>query len=935
MIPYAQRRHGSEQRGVASVPRGLQRFDAQQQSRLDKQRMIEAARLRLESTQEDKDGLGNKNLPVYKHKKEIIDLVENYKAVILGGPTGSGKSTQVPQYLLEEGYRTYMLVPRRIIADGLYDRLIEELSEHYGKEEAERIVGIAHGERSEHSEESRIMVMTPNTFARMEAGIRAQYGQERVAIVSDEIHEANLYTEIATGIAAQAVDEHETWRLIAASATHNAASLQAVFGNINGGFVPAIEIEGRPFEVELQEASAESPMEVYARVGSDHAKSMIFTSGKKEIDHIIDETIKTLETYEKGSSQNVVFRKLHAELSDVELLHINDSIPEDKRLVIVSSPAGMSGITIPGVTLVVTDGTINRAELDDNNVSGLTRKYLSKAEIIQQIGRAGRDVAGGVGIVAAPTAVMEDRLRAYGREVDVEQMPYLSFSARDEFGPPEISSSNLLGVTLTIASLDRKFADINSYLPHQQAPSVISNAGTSLARIGALDDDDCITDIGRKMSDLPIRPELSRGVIEAVMQGRPLQQLARIAIIAAAIDAGGVQEFSNKKSRSRRWESLLRPTTQDDVIAQLDLVTADLSVGNRYAGFLDAHDLSYKRMERTQKVARKILKTLGIHLENLVLTPSIPDEEQELRRDLTAGMIDEVHEQSKIIDRHQHYQKIDGTDETQRYISDRSVMPASQHAYVAGFARWFTRGRDLKLHQVVELAFPVDPADIGVYATQNQLLERSSERPLYDGNRVVEQYQPMFGSIPVGDPKISDRRDQIPKQSQKIIAHHALERPGYAQNALREIADEIEQYKTRLPKGWLEHYLRPDAPALVTKDTILSLVKQLASEFRSLHEIDNGIRQYIFRNNVGIERYFTAETRELLQAYTPNEITVDGIPLPLNYDQITGDVYVTGARQDVRNLVAGRDLRLPDGREVLVQVSHSELGKVRISAVEL
>ena len=225
MIPYSRRKHGNEQRGVMPVPRGPQQFDALRQSRIDRQKLLEAARRRLTpeiQSSEEIGGLGNRDLPAWKHKPEIVSLVEQYKAIILGGPTGSGKSTQVPQYLMEAGYRTYILVPRRIIADGLYERLVEELTPHLGEEAAQAAVGIAHGERSNHSEENRITVMTPNTFARMAADIEEQYGDEKVAIIPDEIHEANLYTEIATGIAAETVDKRDNWRLIAASATHNA-----------------------------------------------------------------------------------------------------------------------------------------------------------------------------------------------------------------------------------------------------------------------------------------------------------------------------------------------------------------------------------------------------------------------------------------------------------------------------------------------------------------------------------------------------------------------------------------------------------------------------------------------------------------------------------------------------------------------------------------
>ena len=938
MIPYSQRKHGSEQRGVMPVPRRPHRFDALRQSRIDKKLILERIRAHALSPYESEDaGLGNRNLPVHKHKREIVDLVEQYKAIILGGPTGSGKSTQVPQYLMEAGYRTYMLVPRRIIADGLYDRLIEELTPHLGEEEARAAVGIAHGERSEHSDASRITIMTPNTFARMEADIRHQYGDEKVAIISDEIHEANLYTEVATGIAAQAVDELDNWRLIAASATHNATTLQSVFREINGGVAPSIDIDGRPFDLDIQESPEESPMQVYARMGADHQRSMIFTSGKEEIKYIIESTKKALETEEPGSSKNVVFRQLHGELTDTEMHHIDDPVAEGQRLVIVSSPAGMSGITISGVTLAITDGTINRSELDDDSVSGLSRRYLAKAEVIQQMGRAGRDVAGGIGALAKPTAVAEDRMRARGKDVEVEQMPYKPFDQRADFGPPEIYDSILSSVVLTVADLDRKFADINSYLPNQVQPTKIIQAEESLSRIGALDDYDMITPIGHQMSEMPIRPELSRGVVEAVRQGRTLQQLARIGLIAAALDAGGVQDFKGKGD-SKRWKKLLRHTTKDDFVAQLDLMMSETpEEEGPYTAFLAEYDLGYQRMKRAKKSARKIFHTLGIRSRNTIVVPPLPDEETELRRDLTAGMIDFIYEQSRVINKRQHYQNIHSDEEAkQRFISNRSLVDPKSHQYVAGFPRWYetalkTGGR--QRHNVVELLMPADPEVVGEFASENQLLGRNDIQPFYNGEQVLERYQPTFGSIAVGKCMTGALYEAIPQKSQNLLVHHVLQQPGQAQKALREVVDELDYYRRRLPSGELAHYLRDDAPTLLTKDTIDRLIREAAAKTRSAYGVDQALAGYIFKNNVGIERYFDEDKRYMLLEQTPDEIVIDGVMIRVLYDK--GEPYITGSRASIRDLVAGKDLSLPGGRKVLVQVNDPAQGKIRVAASDL
>lgn len=938
-FPIGKRKHGSSQRGVMASPRGPREIDYLAQSQKDKQKIRELARKRRQFVYESETevGYGNKNLPAYKHKQEIIDLVDTYKAIILGGPTGSGKSTQVPQFLLEAGYeKIYMLVPRRIIADGLHERLIEELSEHLGAENARQIVGVAHGERSEFSDESKIVVMTPNTFTRMELDIRQAHADDRVAIISDEIHEANLYTEIATGIAAQAVHENESWRLIAASATHNTASLQKSFSELNAGFVPAVNIEGRPFEVQVKSAPDDSPMDAYIHEGKDHEKTMIFTSGKGEIDHIIDETIDALEQQERGSSGEVVFRKLHGELNDIEMSHINDPVAEGQRLVIVSSPAGMSGITIPGVTLVITDGTINRSELDDDGVSGLTRRYLSKAEILQQIGRAGRDVPGGIGILARPTSIREDMIRSRGQEIEIEQMPFLALESRDEFGPPEIYHSNLSQVVLLVADLNRRFGDINPFIPHQVTSTDIISAEESLSRLGALDATDQITELGRSMNQFPVRPELSRGMAEVVKQNRPVQQLARAAFIVAALESGGLQDFSDRDSRE--WKSLLRPETTDDFMAQLDIALTPMPESPlEHVKFLEEHDLSYKRVQRTKKVTRKILRSCGLRLENIVVASPNAVEEDELRHDLVAGMIDLVYEKSRIINRQQHYQNIHGdSDSTQRFISGRSVVLPSEHRYVAGLPRWYEtalKSGGRKRHNIVEQVVPVDAETISNYARQNELLTRGKIEAAFEGGRVVERYQPMFGSISAGKSEIGIIYDEIPEKSQNVLVDYVLNNPGQAQQALREVAEEIEYYMARLPDGELDMYLQPDAPELLTKKAIEVLIRHYARSTREAHRVDHELGRYVFSNNVSISRYFDDETRQKMQTLTPHEISVDNKVLAVGY--INGQPYVNGAQVTVRNALRGKQLYLPDGREILVQISQPGVGKTRVSAHEL
>lgn len=696
-----QPRHGSDQRGVRTVPA----FDRLRQSDRDKRELRELLQRRFEAQRRELYGIGNRELPAYKHKSEIVDVVENYKASILGGETGSGKSTQVPQFLYEAGYdKIYVMVPRRVIADGLYDRLREEMAAHIPEDQLDTAIGVMHGERSDTHADNRIVIMTPNTFVRAGNDIEAQYADKKVAVIADEMHEANVYTEIAAGVGLKAVEQHDNWRFIAMSATQNEAVLQRPLSQVNQGIVPSVHIEGRPFELEWEENPDDFVWDVYTRECVQVDKTMIFTSGKAEIDHVIEQNRNALEAQEVGSSQRVIFRKLHGELTEREIAHINDPIPDGYRLIIVSSPAGMSGITIPGVTCVISDGTINRSELDEDDVSGLRRNYLSKAGIIQQFGRAGRDVPGGRGFLACPTMIEEDKIRAKGHTVEEEAMPYQAFEEREEFEPPEIYSANLSEIVLSVANLGLRFADINAYLPHKVAQSEIIKAEENLLRLGALDSDGKITQVGQEMSKFPIRPELSRGLVEAVRRKRPLLHMARLALITSAVGAGGVQDYRFKDEQPG-WKRLIRPTTTDDMIAQLDILTAsiggeddvcilaDADFDYEAAQFIRDNELSYKKLKQTQKVARKILRSFGMRPSNIVHGVTSPDEEELLRDDIATGMLDFVYErQGDKPDRYgkTHYKNIHASSEElkTRVLSGRSITQPPPKLLI-GFPRWF------------------------------------------------------------------------------------------------------------------------------------------------------------------------------------------------------------------------------------------------------
>ena len=922
-VPYRRKNHGSDRRGIRGVP-DYNQTERLQQSRVDQEKTLAGILERRNKAL----GIGNRALPAFKHKFELVENIDSHKAVVVGGETGSGKSTQLPQYLYEAGYDlTIVLVPRRVIADGLGERIREEMAGQLENFNPDEEVGIIHGERVEKHENNKILVMTPNTYIKMAKEFEAVHGDKKVAIIADEIHEANLFTELAVGVAAKSVSEHDNWRIIAASATHNAETLEGPFQNINKGYVPKVQIEGRPFNVELVEEEKLNPMQAYAKYGDAHEKSMIFTSGKKEIEHIIDETKKELEKKQKGSSQKVIFRLLHGELTERELQHINEPVPEGYRLCIVSSPAGMSGITIPGVTMVATDGTINRAELDDDDAEGLVRRYLSKAGITQQIGRAGRDVPGGVGYLCAPVVVKKESTNKRAAEEPTEEFVFKEFETREAHEPPEIWHTNLSRASLTMAALDYRLFDINGFIPHKMKQIDILNAEEALLRLGALNDRAKITEMGKSMDRFPISPELSRGLHEVFVRQRSLE-MARAAFVAGALGAGGLQDYMATPTRQKATKELLRDTTNDDFVAQLDIML-ELSglMKNRvvYDSEMREMGLSPKRVERAMKVARKALATEGIHMHNLDLTPPTADEEQQLRDDFSAGFIDMTYQPVGKDPRSKQllYRNIHGNStSTRRKISNRSFAKLEDSAHIAGIPRYYNHGvrkdgTPIK-HDIVDLVMPVKPAVVAKWAVQHGVTQRRVISAEMKGDQVVEVQQEYFGSITVktadSDPNYRNEGVvMISAKAQQRLAEHVISHPDDALRALRDLVQDLQDIREILPAKDLARIRRHDAPADITNEEINTHIQEFSKNTAYAHEVDEMLRQLSFSRGLSLSRFYAAEDIMRAKEQSPDVFEIAGTMTTVRYKQ--GTPYVAGlTRQQKRAINA--PVYLPDGREI-------------------
>ena len=424
-------------------------------------------------------------LPIYEIEREIIARLQTDRRLILSAPTGSGKSTQVPQMLLKHGLlgdgQVVILQPRRLAARLLATRVAQELGVKLGEE-----VGYQIRFENVTSAKTRIRFVTEGVLLRQMIDDPQLKGVS--ALIFDEFHERHLYGDISL---ARALDLQEKQRpdlkLCVMSATLNAGELErylAPCGNLAS--------EGRTFPVEVQYLPHRTGLNgppVWELAAQEFARFvdnggvgdvLVFMPGGFEI----SQTMEAIR--HSGSAKGYIILPLHGELQpkDQDAAVARYSQPK----VVVATNVAETSITIDGVRLVIDCGLARVARYDANRgINTLLIDKISQANADQRTGRAGRTAPGKC-------------VRLWSRAEHDERPPHEL---------PEIRRLDLSEVILTLKSAGvddlRKFRWL-------EKPDEISltHAEELLTDLGALDHAGRITPIGRKMLAFPLHPRYAR-----------------------------------------------------------------------------------------------------------------------------------------------------------------------------------------------------------------------------------------------------------------------------------------------------------------------------------------------------------------------------------------------------------------------------------------
>jgi ATP-dependent helicase HrpB len=433
-----------------------------------------------------------KQLPIYDIEQEIISSLKSSGRLVLQAPTGSGKSTQVPQMLLshgllDEGGRVVILQPRRLAARLLASRVAQEMNVQLGGE-----VGYQVRFENATSAATRITFETEGILLRQMiqdpslSGIRA--------LIFDEFHERHLYGDITL---ARALDIQESTRpdllVIVMSATLDSGALERYLAPCQ-----RLTSEGRVFAVTMEYLprrtglSAPPVWELAADAFVQHADgtgdALIFMPGGYEINR----TIEALR--HRSRAKGYLLLPLHGELSPKD----QDAAVAayDKPKIVVATNVAETSITIDGVRLVIDAGLARIPRYDPNRgINTLLVERISQASADQRAGRAGR---------TAPGKCVRLWSKAEHDERPARQLP-------------EIKRLDLSEVVLTLKASGvedlRKFRWLEA--PNDAA---LQRAEELLLDLGALSGR-VITELGRRMLAFPLHPRYSRMLLAAQEYG--------------------------------------------------------------------------------------------------------------------------------------------------------------------------------------------------------------------------------------------------------------------------------------------------------------------------------------------------------------------------------------------------------------------------------
>ncbi|XP_059657706.1 pre-mRNA-splicing factor ATP-dependent RNA helicase DEAH7-like isoform X2 [Cornus florida] len=533
-------------------------------------------------------------LPIYSVRDELLQVVRENQVVVVVGETGSGKTTQLTQYLHEDGYTINGIVgctqPRRVAAMSVAKRVSEEMETELGDK-----VGYAIRFEDVTGPKTVIKYMTDGVLLR-ETLKDSDLDKYRV-IVMDEAHERSLNTDVLFGILKKVVATRRDFKLIVTSATLNAQKFSDFFGS-----VPIFPIPGRTFPVQI--LYSKTPCEDYVEGAVKQAMTihitsapgdiLIFMTGQDEIEatcYALSERMEQLVSSTKQAVSKLLILPIYSQLPADLQAKIFQKAEEGARKCIVATNIAETSLTVDGIYYVIDTGYGKMKVYNSKmGMDALQVFPISRAAADQRAGRAGRTGPGTCYRLYTESAYANEML----------QSPV-----------PEIQRTNLGNVVLLLKSLKiENLLDFDFMDPPPQ--DNIINSMYQLWVLGALNNVGNLTDVGWKMVEFPLDPPLAK----MLLAGEQLGCIDEVLTIVSMLSVPSV--FFRPKDRAEESDAAREKffVPESDHLTLLNVYQQWKS--NQYRGdWCNDHFLHVKGLRKAREVRSQlldILKTLKIPL---------------------------------------------------------------------------------------------------------------------------------------------------------------------------------------------------------------------------------------------------------------------------------------------------------------------------------
>ncbi len=530
-------------------------------------------------------------LPVFQHRNHILYLVENFQTVVIVGETGCGKSTQIPQYLLEAGWckngRTVGITqPRRVAAVTVASRVADERGAVLGDE-----VGYAiRFDDCTNPKTTKLKFLTDGLLIRemMADPFLSQYS----VLMLDEAHERTLYTDIVVGLLKKIQKKRSDLKIIVASATLDAELFRDFF-NHNNSSDPAndtatiLSVEGRMFPVDIcyslnpipdyLKATVETVLKIHHHEGIGDI--LAFVTGQEEVERVVTLLIEEAKRLPKNAMKMRVL-PMYGSLPSSEQMKVFQRTGQNTRKIVVSTNIAEASITISGIVYIIDCGFVKlKAFNPSSGVESLLVVPVSQASAEQRAGRAGRVRSG----------------KAY-RLYPEEEFNKLSASTVAEMQRSDMSMVILQLKALGIDNILRF-----QFLSPPPAENMIQGVELLYA-LGAIDDNCRLTpSIGMTLAELPLHPTFGKMLLASEELGCSEEALT----IAAMMQIQNVfTNPPNQKAKANRAKRKFA-VSEGDHITMLNVYSAFLEHG-RSSKWCHEYYLNYKGLRRATEIREQL-----------------------------------------------------------------------------------------------------------------------------------------------------------------------------------------------------------------------------------------------------------------------------------------------------------------------------------------